>query len=56
MQASVLQKKNTGKEKYGVDSRIRICINCGNINVDLYEFGMSCESCGISLYFGLYSK
>lgn len=26
---------------------IRICISCGSLNIDSYEFGISCEDCGI---------
>ncbi len=40
------------KEKDHVDSRIRICVTCGSTVVDVYEYGISCEKCGTSVYFG----
>ena len=40
------------KEKAYLDTRIKICIQCGNDKVESYEHGVSCESCGTSLYFG----
>lgn len=39
-------------EKTYLDTRIRICIQCGNDKVESYEHGISCETCGTSLYFG----
>ena len=41
------------KEKQNLDTRIKICIQCGNDKVEFYEHGVSCESCGTSLYFGV---
>ncbi len=35
-----------------VSKQLRICIACGNTQVDEYEFGISCELCGTSFYFG----
>lgn len=32
--------------------QIRICVACGNTKVEEYEFGISCEVCGTSFYFG----
>jgi len=29
-----------------VNSGIKICVQCGNLLVDNYEFGLSCENCG----------
>ena len=40
-------------EKEHLDTRIKICIQCGNDKVEFYEHGVSCESCGTSLYFGI---
>lgn len=30
-----------------VDSRLKICIECGHDKVEHYEFGISCEICGV---------
>ena len=49
---TIVIKSKKGKDKHTVDSRIRICINCGNVNIDFYEHGVSCETCGADLYFG----
>ena len=35
-----------------VSRQLRICVACGNIYVEEYEFGISCERCGTSFYFG----
>ncbi len=43
-------------KKAFLDTRIKICIQCGNEKVELYEHGMSCESCGTSLYYGLVTE
>ena len=37
--------QNTEK-KFLVDSRLRICIECGHSEIDHLEFGLSCENCG----------
>ena len=34
-----------------VDHRLRICIECGQSNVENYEFGISCENCGSLIIF-----
>ena len=34
-----------------VDHRLRICVECGQSNVENYEFGLSCENCGALLIF-----
>ena len=34
-----------------VDHRLRICVECGQTNVENYEFGISCENCGTLLIF-----
>ena len=39
------------KERNHVRKYVRICISCGNPNVEEYEFGISCERCGSSFYF-----
>ena len=52
MQAiSESQKKNGVKKQY-ISRQLKICVNCGNTEVQEYEFGISCELCGTSFYFG----
>ena len=47
------QQWKTEKEKLGPISRqIKICVACGNMDIEEYEFGLSCERCGTSFYFG----
>ena len=46
--------QNTEK-KFLIDSRLRICIECGHSEIDYYEFGLSCENCG-SLHLFMPSK
>jgi ribosomal protein L37AE/L43A len=54
MQAiSESQKKNGIKKQY-ISWHLKICVNCGNTKVQVYEFGISCELCGTSFYFGKY--
>ena len=53
MQSNPIKKE---KEKNFLDTRIKICIQCGNEKVEFYEHGVSCESCGISLYFGIVAQ
>ncbi len=35
-----------------VSRQLKICVACGNTQVEEYEFGISCEHCGTSFYFG----
>lgn len=35
-----------------ISRQLRICVACGNSQVQEYEFGLSCELCGTSFYFG----
>lgn len=52
MQAiSELQKKSGIKKQY-ISRQLKICVNCGNTEVQEYEFGISCDLCGTSFYFG----
>jgi ribosomal protein S27E len=44
-------KKNEVKKQY-ISRQLKICVNCGNAQVQEYEFGISCELCGTSFYFG----
>lgn len=48
MSELILPNVNYGKteKKFLVDSRLKICIECGHSGVDNYEFGISCENCG----------
>ena len=40
------------KEKFYLGSKVRICTECGEESVDVYEYGISCESCGAGFVFG----
>ena len=33
-------------EEFKVNSRLKICLECGHSNLDVFEFGISCEFCG----------
>lgn len=33
-------------EQFKVNSRLKICLECGHSNLDVFEFGISCEFCG----------
>lgn len=46
-----LQKKKPDKKIH--NRYLKICVNCGNTEVEKYEFGISCELCGASFYFGI---
>ena len=53
MKAYYTIQKTTRDENEGPVSRqLRICVACGNTQVEEYEFGISCEHCGTSFYFG----
>ena len=39
------QEKNKDSLVY-VNSKIKICIICGNDKIESHEFGVSCEECG----------
>lgn len=43
-----LIQKNSGLKIKNKD--IKICINCGNSEIDSHEYGISCEDCGILLW------
>lgn len=45
-----LQRKNPTKKRY--NKHLKICLNCGNTEVQEYESEISCEPCGSSYYFG----
>lgn len=48
-----MQPRETNEVNVGPVSRqLRICVACGNKEVEEYEFGISCERCGTSFYFG----
>ena len=48
-----MQPRETKEINIGLVSRqLKICIACGNTQVEEYEFGISCERCGTSFYFG----
>ena len=53
MKAHYVFKEKDGKEdRQVVSKQLKICIACGNSDVQEYEFGISCEICGTSFYFG----
>ena len=43
------QRKNPIKKRLA--RHLKICVNCGNTEVQEYEFGISCEICGLTFYF-----
>ena len=48
-----MQQKESDEVNVGpVSKQLRICVACGNTQVEEYEFGISCERCGTSFYFG----
>ena len=47
MEQKLIQKNSELKIK---NKDIKICINCGNSKIDSYEYGISCEDCGILLW------
>lgn len=48
-----MQRKESNELKVcSVSKQLRICVACGNTQVEEYEFGISCERCGTSFYFG----
>ena len=51
MHAKLYQhRKDPIKKRHNTD--LKICVNCGNTEIQEYEFGISCELCGESFYFG----
>ncbi len=36
----------SGNEVSVKNKDVLICINCGSLQIDSYEFGISCEDCG----------
>ena len=48
MEQELIQKNNS--ELKIKNKGIKICINCGNSIIDVHEFGISCEDCGILLW------
>ena len=49
---TVKQQEADGVNIGPVSRQLRICVACGNTQVEEYEFGISCEQCGTSFYFG----
>ncbi|HSG73598.1 MAG TPA: hypothetical protein VLA01_00160 [Nitrosopumilaceae archaeon] len=41
-----------GEKLSEVSRQLKICVACGNTQVEEYEFGISCELCGTAFYFG----
>ncbi|MFB5632318.1 MAG: hypothetical protein ACE5Q9_03205 [Nitrosopumilus sp.] len=37
---------DSGNEVSVKNKDVRICISCGSLQIDSYEFGISCEDCG----------
>ena len=48
MKQELIQKNKSELKIKNKD--VKICIICGNSNVDLHEFGISCENCGVLLW------
>ena len=49
---ATFDSKKKSETKQCICKQLKICINCGNTEVQEYEFGISCELCGTSFYFG----
>jgi len=41
---------DSGNEVSVKNSDVLICINCGSVQIDSYEFGISCEDCGALIW------
>ena len=37
---------NNTPDELRANSRLRICVECGHLKPDTFEFGISCELCG----------
>ena len=48
MKQELIQEKNNELKIKNKD--IKICLNCGNSKIDLHEYGISCEDCGVLLW------
>ncbi len=46
MEQEIIYKKNNNGNLIYKNSKIRICLICGNNKIDSFEFGVSCEECG----------
>ena len=45
MKSQIIQSDLEGK-KETVNKAIRICVNCGNISVQIENYGIFCKECG----------
>ena len=46
MEQKTIQKKNNNKCLVYLNANIKICLMCGNSDVEFLEYGVSCEECG----------
>jgi len=54
MQIQSIQQNQSELNKKTVNPSVKICINCGNIAVDIQNNGVSCKDCGS--FFGVEEK
>lgn len=46
METQVIQFDRLETRKKTVNKAIRICVNCGNISVQIENYGIFCKDCG----------
>jgi len=54
MQIQSIQQNQSELNKKTVNPSVKICINCGNIAVNIQNNGVSCKDCGS--FFGVEEK
>lgn len=46
MKTKIIHQEKNDESLVYVNSNIKICIICGNHNIEFFEHGISCEECG----------
>ena len=46
METQVIQSNSLESRKNIVNKAVRICVNCGNISVQIQNYGIFCKECG----------
>ena len=46
METQVIQSNSFEEKKQTVNKSIKICVNCGNISVQIENYGIFCKECG----------
>ena len=47
MKAQSIHSNRLELKKQTVNKAIRICVNCGNVSVQIENYGIFCKECGI---------